>query len=88
VRQNGHNIFQFPDHTIWVTPSTPSDYRSWANNLADLKRRLGLTKTNLGDANFPKPRSLRKPVPQKSDRTVWREWLADADVTPLRGVSV
>jgi len=49
----GHHQFYGPDHhTIVVTGGTPSDYRSWANFMADMKR-AGYTHElthSLGDA--------------------------------------
>ena len=82
VRQNGHKVFEFPDGAIWVTPSTPSDHRSWMNNLSDLRRKLGIrrvvTVTRL--AQVQRPRASTNP---KSDKKVWREYLATADILPL-----
>jgi hypothetical protein len=42
ARQRKHKIFRFQDGHIWVVPSSPSDSRAWLNNLAGLRRRLGL----------------------------------------------
>ncbi len=81
VRSNGHRVYRFPDGTNWVTPSTPSDCRSWKNNLADLRRRLGVR----ADKKVRTPKTnLRASVNfQPSDKTVWREYLTAAGVQPL-----
>jgi hypothetical protein len=40
VRTNGHRVYRLPSAGNWVTPSTPSDIRSWKNKLSALKRKL------------------------------------------------
>jgi hypothetical protein len=47
VRQRKHKIFRFQDGLIWVLPKTPSDTRAWKNNLAGLRRRLGMRKVDI-----------------------------------------
>lgn len=39
VGSNGHFVFERPGFPLYVLPSTPSDHRSFANDLARLKRR-------------------------------------------------
>jgi len=82
VRSNGHRIYRFPDGTNWVTPNTPSDWRSWKNNLADLRRRLGIRPV----PKFAPARrfaAVHKRTPPTSDQRLWREYLQDAEVRPL-----
>ncbi len=40
LRQKRHFVFRLRSGRRWITPKTPSDSRSWRNNLADLKRTL------------------------------------------------
>ncbi|HEV2194053.1 MAG TPA: type II toxin-antitoxin system HicA family toxin [Candidatus Acidoferrum sp.] len=40
LRQKKHCIYKLSNGQIWVTPRTASDWRSWRNNLAGLKRVL------------------------------------------------
>ena len=47
-RSNKHNVWQFPNGKTFVTPKSPSDRRSCDNNLADLKKLLGLNITDRG----------------------------------------
>jgi hypothetical protein len=43
IRKGKHDIYRLPTGKPYVLPSSPSDYRSWKNNLADLKVELGLS---------------------------------------------
>jgi hypothetical protein len=45
ARQRKHQIFRFRDGKIWVLPSSPSDAHAWRNNLSDLRRRLGIQRS-------------------------------------------
>ena len=45
VRTKRHKVWKFPDGRVFTTAATPSDYRAYANQLTDLKRTLGLTKS-------------------------------------------
>lgn len=42
VRTNRHEVWKFPDGRIFTQPHTPSDWRTSANQLTDLRRMLGL----------------------------------------------
>jgi hypothetical protein len=43
IRQKNHRVFRFPNGVQVVVAKTPSDYRSWDNAHAKLRRELGLT---------------------------------------------
>src|SRR5205809_1048134 len=38
VRQTKHHVWRNPQGKVFVTPSTPSDWRAWRNRLTDLKK--------------------------------------------------
>jgi hypothetical protein len=40
VRNRRHTNWLLPNGELWTTPKTASDYRSWLNNYADLKRKV------------------------------------------------
>ncbi len=42
VREGKHRIYQLPGGQIFTRPKTPSDHRSTLNNLASLRRALGI----------------------------------------------
>lgn len=44
TRTKTHRVWKFPDGRIHVMPSTPSDRRTWANQLAQLRKFLDLEK--------------------------------------------
>ena len=44
TRSKTHRVWKFPDGRIHVMPSTPSDRRAWANQLAQLRKFLELEK--------------------------------------------
>src|SRR5215469_8042222 len=43
IRWKNHRVFRFPNGVQFVVSKTPSDYRSWENAHANLRRALGLT---------------------------------------------
>jgi len=43
IRWKNHRVFRFPNGFQFVVAKTPSDYRSWENAHANLRRALGLT---------------------------------------------
>jgi len=81
VRTNGHRVYRFPDGGNWITPLTPSDWRSWKNNLADLRRRLGIRPVQKMALESVRP--THKPTPPTSDRKVWREYVEAEAIQPL-----
>lgn len=78
---NGHKVYRLPDGTNWIAPSTPSDCRSWRNNLADLRRKLGVRPEKRAPAHKANFRAVVNFQP--SDRRLWREYLETAEITPL-----
>ena len=42
VREGKHRIYQLPGGQVFTRPKTPSDHRSTLNNLASLRRALGI----------------------------------------------
>jgi predicted RNA binding protein YcfA (HicA-like mRNA interferase family) len=58
ARQRKHRIYKHASGRIWVCPNTPSDSRSWNNNLARLKKSI-----NYGLANgILQPPTTRQPM--------------------------
>jgi hypothetical protein len=81
VRQGKHHIHRLPDGTNWVTPATPSDHRSWRNNLSGLRRKLGKQSKRAVATRTEQEERARANI--KSDRRTWLEYISDAGIRPL-----
>ncbi len=58
VRQRKHRIYKHATGRIWVCPNTPSDTRSWNNNLARLKKSISYGLAN----GILQPPTARQPM--------------------------
>ncbi len=56
-RKRKHEVWKFPDGKVFVRAATPSDSRADDNNLSDLKKLLGLTKTVRTEGERREPRN-------------------------------
>lgn len=67
LRTKHHNVFLLANGRRWVTPKTPSDAWAWRNNLADLRRVLGLRR---------RPKKKRRPeaLPPRPPAATKAEW--------------
>jgi hypothetical protein len=62
LRKSKHEIWRLPNGQKFIVPISPSDKRTEANQLSDLKRLLGITKheTTVGERR-EKRRTLGRP---------------------------
>lgn len=98
VRTNNHPVWKFPSGRIWIVPLTPSDHHSWQNNLADLKRILGIKPQPKTTVHVRKkyvktveqpldllallPEREDRPLPQVSPDALERKWLEEQKEDP------
>jgi hypothetical protein len=61
IRRKNHRVFRFPNGVQFVVSKTPSDYRSWENAQATLRRALGLTPhgPRVGERRVKRARHVR-----------------------------
>jgi hypothetical protein len=64
VRSKNHLIYRFPDGKLFTTPKTPSDYRTWANQLHELRELLGIKRDVHKNPNRKQKRGTGKPLYQ------------------------
>lgn len=64
VREGKHRIYQLPGGQMFTRPKTPSDHRSTLNNLASLRRALGIRRAQ------PPSKGEEMDMPDQSPATV------------------
>lgn len=62
VRSKTHNVYKFPDGKIFTTPKTPSDHRTWANQLQQLRFLLGITHAKKKSTKRQPKKGVGKPL--------------------------
>lgn len=79
VRSKKHQCFRFPDGRVFVISSSPSDVRAEQNQLAELKRFLGLTnhETKVGERRERKPKRTRTKQSIRVEPAPLRKTFAD-----------
>lgn len=62
MRSNNHNIYKFPDGRIFTMVKTPSDHRTWKNQLQQLHELLGIRREIHKNPNRKSKHGVGKPL--------------------------